>query len=516
MLSRLSRYVWFGTITLITTIHGVEVHAVTYGDPVDAPQLVYPEVVPVWVGGRLCSGVLIEQQVVLTAAHCIYGRSGAIQVAVGGASLNSGRLIDVNATWYHPRYDASYLQNDLALLHLKESSGVARLANLPRSKSQTKPRKFTLAGWGRDQNGLLTGRLSVLGLRNEEVSAARAFRGEFNSRTMIGAGRFFQEELLYGGGCSGDSGGPLYQGSNGGNRTVIGITSWGAEGCVQYKPTVFTWVNYYLSDLAEAIPQLKNRAVQAPLPGGKATPVGVGPTTTTTTLPPAPLTVRFLTASTNSQGIDGRFETNLQSPNRVTKICFVVNDRPFPEYDGGDLYFDYHSRIQSGGPGCYENITNTGVVNWTLWRIREYQSSTVYATIFDTLGRSVVTPVLRAQGTNPRTGFSLYPITKTEYSTTTEINVMSSTGDLNVVVKRVCLSVTMNGSLYTAISSGRNGWTDVGGGCVENTLGADVYTTYKSSSMIQNPTGIQDWVVHAQVYTSDGSNRITSSYGYSS
>jgi hypothetical protein len=288
---------------------------------------------------------------------------------------------------------------------------------------------------------------------------------------------------------------------------------------VQYKPTVFTWVNYYLADLAAAVTQLKVRAVQAPLPSGKATPTGVGPTTTTTTtttLPPAPLTVRFITGTIQNQGIDGYFETNIQSPNRVTKICFVVNGQPFPEYDGGDLYFYYEGRTQSGGPGCYENITQTGVVFWTLFRIREYQSSTVYATIFDTLGRSVVTPTLRAQGTNPWSGFSLHSITKKEFATTTEINVESSTSNSSSVVQRVCLTVTMNGSPYTAISSGRNGWTDIGGGCVENTRGANWDATYTSSSMIQNPSGIQDWIVHAHVYSSSGASRITSSYGYSS
>lgn len=502
-----------GASVLTSLAYGVDAAAITYGDSIDAPQIEYPEVVPVWVSGSLCSGTLIEQQVVMTAAHCVYNRSGPIQVAVGASSLNSGRLIDVNATWYHPRYDSYYLQNDIALLHLTESAGVSRLAALPRSRNQNKPKKFTVAGWGRDQNGLLTGRLSVLTLNDEQAATTRAFRSNFNPRTMIGAGRFFKEEVLYGGGCTGDSGGPLFRGPNGTNRTVVGVTSWGAEGCVQFKPTVFTWVNYYLADLASAIPQLKVRATQTPLPSGRATPPGVGPTTTTTTAPLAPLTVRFYSGQINSQGIDGHFETNLQKPNRVTKICFVVNGQPFPEYDGGDLYFDYRARTQSGGPGCYENVTATGFVFWTLYRIREYQSSTVYATIFDSLGRSVVTPVLHVQGTSFRTRFSLAGITKTEFSTTTEINVKSYS---DILVQRVCLTVTMNGIPYSAISAGRNGWTDIGSGCVENTRGEDPLDTYTSSSMIQNPPGAQDWLVYVQVYRSDGSSRLVSSYGYRS
>lgn len=256
--------------------------AVTYGDFVDSPQLQYPEVVPVWVAGSLCTGTMIEQQVVLTAAHCVYGESGPIQVAVGGSTLTSGRLIDVTASWYHPRYDATFLQNDIALLYLKEPAGVSRLASLPPPGAK-KPKRFTMAGWGLDQNGLLTGRLSAINLNDHSAAAARAFKGDYNPRTMIGAGRYFAAEALYGGGCKGDSGGPLYQGLSGSTRVVVGVTSWGAEGCVRYRPTIFTWVTYYVSEIAAAIGQVKNRATQTPIPAGKATPVGVGPTSTTTT-----------------------------------------------------------------------------------------------------------------------------------------------------------------------------------------------------------------------------------------
>ena len=279
-------------LVLVSSLTAAPASAVTYGDFVDSPQIQYPEVVPVWVGGSLCSGTLIEQQIVLTAAHCVYGRSGPIQIAIGGSTLNSGRLIDVTATWYHPRYDATYLQNDIALLHLRESAGVSRLASLP-SPNAKKPKRFTMAGWGRDQNGLLTGKLSALNLNEYGDAAAKAFKGDYNPRTMIGAGRFFPNEALFGGGCQGDSGGPLYQGRSGSTRVVVGVTSWGAEGCVRYKPTIYTWVSYYVPELLVAITQVKTRAIQSPIPTGRATPAGVGPTTTVVTS----TTVRSTTTS---------------------------------------------------------------------------------------------------------------------------------------------------------------------------------------------------------------------------
>jgi secreted trypsin-like serine protease len=305
--------------------------AITYGDFVDSPHIQYPEVVPVWVAGALCTGTLIEQQIVLTAAHCVYGRSGPIQIAVGGSTLNSGRLIDVTATWYHPRYDASFLQNDIGLLHLKEPAGVSRLASLP-SPRASKPKNLTMAGWGDDQNGRLTGNLSVLNLNEQGSAASKAFRGLYNPRTMIGAGRFFPNEALYGGGCEGDSGGPLYKGRNGSTRVLVGVTSWGAEGCVQYKPTIFTWVSYYVPELLTAISQVKNRAIQSPLPTGKATPVGLGPTTTTTT---TTTTIRPTTTTSSTTTIRLTTTTLRQvSAPQITSIFTSSSQTSF----GGQTY----------------------------------------------------------------------------------------------------------------------------------------------------------------------------------
>ena len=45
------------------------------------------------------------------------------------------------------------------------------------------------------------------------------------------------------------AGGPLYQGAVGANRTIIGLTSFGARGCIDYKPTIFTRVDFYVPEI---------------------------------------------------------------------------------------------------------------------------------------------------------------------------------------------------------------------------------------------------------------------------
>jgi len=235
-------------LTVISSVAtAIPASAVTYGDPVEAPQIEFPEVVPIWVGGTtLCTGTLLTQQIVLTAAHCIYGQAGPFQISVGGSTLKNGRLIDVDATWYHPRYDATYNQNDIGLLHLKTLANVSRLGILPTGSLKSVGKKFLIVGWGTDQNGSITERLHRLTLNDQSAASKKIFKGIYNPKTMIGAGRYFPDEILYGGGCTGDSGGPLYMGALGASKTVIGLTAFGARGCTKYKPTIFTRVEFYL------------------------------------------------------------------------------------------------------------------------------------------------------------------------------------------------------------------------------------------------------------------------------
>lgn len=376
---KLARFVVAALIplTLAVIAQPPTANAVTYGDPVENPQVEYPEVVPVWVGGTsLCSGTLVTQQVVLTAAHCVYGQKGPFQISVGGSTLNNGRLIDIDATWYHPRYDAAFSQNDIALLHLKTPAGVSRLGVLPGARLKSLGKKFQIVGWGRDQNGMITGKLHKLSLNDQTVASRKFFKGLFNPKTMIGAGRFFPDEILYGGGCTGDSGGPLYQGAAGASRVILGLTSYGAKSCTIYKPTVFTRVDFYISDINQGIALLNSRSATAPIATGTAAPAGVGPTTTTA--PPLPLAITCIRNEISRWEQRGGFyitcTSNLPSSSMgsnsaktvsITKVCIIVDGRaPYiygPDYYYRGLMFDFINNLPyDAGAGCY-NFQRIGV-----------------------------------------------------------------------------------------------------------------------------------------------------------
>jgi len=498
-------------LVLVSSLTAAPASAVTYGDFVDSPQIQYPEVVPVWVGGSLCSGTLIEQQIVLTAAHCVYGRSGPIQIAVGGSTLNSGRLIDVTATWYHPRYDATYLQNDIALLHLKESAGVARLAFLP-SPGGKKLKNFTMAGWGRDQNGLLTGKLSALNLNEQGVAAAKAFKGEYNPRTMIGAGRFFANEALYGGGCQGDSGGPLYQGRNGSTRVVVGVTSWGAEDCVQYEPTIYTWVNYYVPELLVAITQVKTRAIQSPIPTGKATPAGTGPTTTTstsTTIPANWVTAHFRSSDRLLFGRGYRLYTcgngtgatslSVQIGTQwVVKAAAVIRQEPTlcsdPAFPHAHSYFWI---VDVRGPNQETAVlTRLNGFSSTVENVRVIVLTETALTT--TTVRTTTTTSIRQTTTTTRAVSPLL-ITWVAACDGQQVGGQSYAGicvrwtnDWSIRTTQICGSVTMDGSPVTAsvLSSG-TGWQNSGSGCQVPEPSRDGKGSQATVFYVLNPSGNQ-------------------------
>lgn len=211
----------------------------------------------------LCTGSLLGNNLVLTAAHCIGDQPQQMVVAFG-LDLEKkpvGRKVDAAVVFpgYAQRKDAEKDTGDIALIHFQGTlpEGYAAATLLSDARALRNGANVLLAGYG------ITNGVTKVGsgvLRSVVVKIADA--------------RFAQSEILMDqtqgrGACHGDSGGPAYA-AIGSQSFLFGITSRGIrdpqDRCDQYA--AYTNALYFKSWIDQTSAQMVKRIRPNPQESG--------------------------------------------------------------------------------------------------------------------------------------------------------------------------------------------------------------------------------------------------------
>ncbi|XP_064896041.1 von Willebrand factor A domain-containing protein 5A isoform X3 [Columba livia] len=196
-------------------------------------------------GTSNCGGFLIHPYAVLSAAHCVAGKTGVnITVTLGAHNIKKEELsqqkFHIGRWVIHPNYSGDTLANDIMLLKLKPKAKLTKQVNrvpLPRHNEHIKQgTRCKVAGWGwtsttRDKTSVL---MEVdLKVQSEDI-CEKSFKKNYLRESMICCGDEDGKKST----SRGDSGGPLVC-----NGKAHGIVSYGHKNRI--FPKVFTRVSYF-------------------------------------------------------------------------------------------------------------------------------------------------------------------------------------------------------------------------------------------------------------------------------
>ncbi|KAL9953500.1 hypothetical protein ACROYT_G040923 [Oculina patagonica] len=228
-------------------------------------------------GRQFCGGSLIDPLWVVTATHCIYGKSpSSVKVMLGAhyrsyGTVGTEQSFDVVKIIQHEQYNIpNSWSNDIALLQLSKPAKIGKGVGLVCLSDNRYQLPFDdlnnktcwISGWGTlSYYGVTPNELQQVDIPLVSKQRCNASYPGMIDNSMICVGK----DQGGVGGCHGDSGGPLVC-EFGGKWYLEGATSWGGLPCAApAKYTVFANIRYLKSWIIS-----KTTGASVPTPSGPA------------------------------------------------------------------------------------------------------------------------------------------------------------------------------------------------------------------------------------------------------
>lgn len=197
-----------------------------------------------------CTGSLINNRFVLTAAHCLINRDESmVHIILGEADLSSpssSSLYRPKRFYIHPSFTGlKSMQNDIALIELDRKVVFSEKVK-PICLPKPGPRVFsplTVAGWGLLSSG---GRQPRVLQEAPVTQRSQAYCSSIYGTDKYNYNNHICAVGTASGVCNGDSGGPLMYSSSS-KYFQVAIVSFGSSNCADTRyPAVFTRTSIYL------------------------------------------------------------------------------------------------------------------------------------------------------------------------------------------------------------------------------------------------------------------------------